>query len=225
MHEWRERAINQFNYGGDLLHIDFLTIPGASVKHLRHAWNVEYRKPSSKIPVDVLLLAGTNDLMQSSNATNVQSVLSDDMWKLRFDIVHANHMSSFAICTPPLAPKLIHLPEDPPRFRPLNSDVTFDNVTTFVRRIREMNQLHSNNQVVDVFRAPLFHTHGLDSRRGEHDFAPRTIDPDRPLQFSAKHRLSLWREPCFSRVVHLNDYQTMKMGMSIIKHFKHIWDQ
>ena len=77
MHEWRERAINQFNYGGDLLHIDFLTIPGASVIHLRHAWNVEYRKPSSKIPVDVLLLAGTNDLMQSSNATNVQSVLSD----------------------------------------------------------------------------------------------------------------------------------------------------
>ena len=77
LHEWRERAINQFNYGGDLLHIDFLTIPGASVKHLRHAWNVEYRKLSSKIPVDVLLLAGTNDLMQSSNATNVQSVLSD----------------------------------------------------------------------------------------------------------------------------------------------------
>ena len=133
-------------------------------------------------------------------------------------------MSSFANCTPPLSPKLIHLPGDPARFRPSNPSLTFNNVTYFISQIREMNFQHQSNVIVEVARAPLFHTHGLDSRREENDYAPRVVDPARPLQFSVKHRLSLWRERTFKRMVHLNDYQTMKMGTSIIKYFGHVWN-
>ena len=138
-------------------------------------------------------------------------------------VIRANRMSSFAICTPLLSPKLLFLPDDPPQHDHVNSDLTFANVTKFVQEIRAMNHSSLNNRIVEVSRAPLFHTYGVDSRRGLYDEAPRHVDPELPLQFTRKHRLHLWREPRFENMVHLKDYQIYKMGKTIINYYENMW--
>ena len=46
----------------DKSHVDWLTIPGATVEELLFAWQVEYAKVTR--PMRVLLVAGLNDLIK-----------------------------------------------------------------------------------------------------------------------------------------------------------------
>jgi len=66
------------------IHIDYITIPGATVKDLHHAFLSEYGNVHR--PIDVLLVAGLN----------VRSIcIIDETW------------SSFAVATLPFPPKLV----------------------------------------------------------------------------------------------------------------------
>ena len=49
----------------DSLHVDWITIPGATISTLETAWQVDYLK--SVRPMRVLLVAGANDLLKGGN--------------------------------------------------------------------------------------------------------------------------------------------------------------
>lgn len=56
-------------YQGDPIHLDYITIPGATVKELHHAFRAEYGNIHR--PVDVILVAGLNDISRVSSADKI----------------------------------------------------------------------------------------------------------------------------------------------------------
>ena len=55
----------------DSLHVDWVTIPGATIPTLQHAWQVDYAKSTK--PMRVLLVAGTNDLTKGGTMATITS--------------------------------------------------------------------------------------------------------------------------------------------------------
>ena len=56
-------------YQGDLMHVDYLSIPGANLETLTAAFKYEYHdKPFNK-PLDVVLIGGYNDIREGSSRT------------------------------------------------------------------------------------------------------------------------------------------------------------
>ena len=53
-------AENQYN--GDLVHVDYLKIQGADIETLTEAFNIEYNSRVNTRPLDVVLIAGYNDI-------------------------------------------------------------------------------------------------------------------------------------------------------------------
>ena len=51
------------------MHIDYITIPGATIKNLHHAFISEFK--GAYCPVDVLLVGGVNDVLQGRTAEQV----------------------------------------------------------------------------------------------------------------------------------------------------------
>ena len=108
MHCWQgRRYIN--NYPGDELHMDVCTIPGATVRSLKHAILSElgacYR------PLDVLCVFGLNDLLAGRS---VQQIV-DDMTDFQYTVhrlTPPNATNSIAIATVPIPPKLADLQYD-----------------------------------------------------------------------------------------------------------------
>ena len=56
-------------YEGDEIHIDYLTIPGATVRELEHAFMAEYGNVHRA--VDVLLVAGLNDILRGAKESEI----------------------------------------------------------------------------------------------------------------------------------------------------------
>ena len=54
----------RFNYSGDTLHVDYVTIAGATLPDLLHAFRLDYEMIPHTKPLDVVLVAGYSDLEQ-----------------------------------------------------------------------------------------------------------------------------------------------------------------
>ena len=52
----------------DKVHVDWNTVPGATIPTLQHAWQVDYGK--YRRPMRVLLVAGINDLLEKKKHDN-----------------------------------------------------------------------------------------------------------------------------------------------------------
>ena len=61
------RSMN--GYQGDDIHIDFITIPEATVRELEHAFMAEYGNVHR--PVDVLLVPGLNDILRGATDSEI----------------------------------------------------------------------------------------------------------------------------------------------------------
>ena len=63
------------SYPGDDQHIDYITIPGAYIKDLHHAFMAEFKGVYR--PVDVLLVGGVNDVLRGLTAGQIlQDILN-----------------------------------------------------------------------------------------------------------------------------------------------------
>ena len=51
-------------YEGDLLHSDYVTISGAYIEDLYHAFRLDYEVTGQRRPLDVVMVAGYNDLVR-----------------------------------------------------------------------------------------------------------------------------------------------------------------
>ena len=62
LHEFHHPSDPGVQCPPDDVHIDWLTIPGATIADLEFAWKIDYEK--SKRPMRILLCAGINDLLK-----------------------------------------------------------------------------------------------------------------------------------------------------------------
>ena len=205
LHSWQgDRARN--GYKGDSLHVDSITIPGATISTLTHALIAEYG--AGYRPIDVLAVFGLNDLLRGHS---VHKIISD-MQRFQ-EAVHRlsppNDSSSVAIATIIIPPKLADLQFDFPGNR-------FHDIVELNYRIKNLNE-RQNRSRFNVRLAPQFHSWGLSSSK------MRAPNPRYLMQRLPKHRNNQWREHDPEDKLHLDNATRLRMGKACIRYFSALY--
>ena len=195
-------------YEGDPVHLDYVTIPGATVEQLQHAFEVQYRVID--LPLDVILVAGYNNILRNESLETIMSRYSVFKKHVINMSCSGGRMNSFAIATLPYPPRLTRLRDDPyfPYHQPYYDETTqlLDELTP---RIISMNK-----EEIDMKTrlAPTFHTwclsKGNTSKQG---FSVGSL---------SRHRPSQWREDNFLDQLHPSDTVRIRMGTAVGRYFR-----
>ena len=187
----------------DTSHVDWLTIPGATVEELLFAWQVEYAKLAR--PMRVLLVAGLNDLVKGGDIDSLT-------WQIRrfrtnVDYHNNNHpgrFNSFAVAPLLPAPKFVWFEDNGPHS------------STYVNRRGEVEHINdwirTYNSINEISEVPGFHVMGTRSCR-------RMVNG---VQSEFKtHRWNQWRSSEEREdKLHMNDKMRIKMGQYVVKYFE-----
>ena len=186
----------------DSLHVDWVTIPGATLPTLQHAWYVDYYK--SKQPMRVLLVAGVNDLIRGGSMHS----LTTSILNLKQAIDHQNHhhptiKNELVVATLLNPPKLTWFPDTGPP--PPGHQNRLEEITAINKWIVEFNDSYGHV-------TPRLHRFGVKSGRKFVNGAPV------PMHV---HQLARWRqsEPVHD-MVHLSDYWRTRLGATVVHHFE-----
>ena len=198
---------NVGEYTGDILHTDYLTIPGASLHTLTNAFRIEYVDTEHGRPLDVCIVAGYNDLVRNYD----KEYLLHKLQKLADMIVGATVgqvKNTVAISTLMYPPQLAWFPDNGPVPYPgyLNQREKIDWLNSAI------NQVNRRNNVPEY---PGFHTYGV-----------RTVTRKYTDQYGQvhqrlvkAHRWEHWREQEPASMLHLRNDRRIKMGMALNKYF------
>ena len=206
---WQGRRTEN-QYPGDDIHIDYLTIPGATIKTLHHALLAEYE--SAYRPIDVLLVSGLNDILRGRTSDQVIS----DMERLVsavMDLPRSNDcgaLNTIGISTLPFPPKMSVIPSDKRRIR----GNKFEELSYLNDQIMNLNETLKLPSFPSAF-VPKFHTWGLQTTK-----APTKIRPRNKLAHTTGHKIQGWREEELRNMLHLNNHLRLKMGKSCVSYFK-----
>ena len=186
----------------DKIHVDWVTIPNATIPTLETAWQIDYAK--YKTPMRVLLVAGLHDVMNGVPVDNItNSILNfknvvDDQNKM-----HPAVKNDLVVATLMNPPKATWFKDNgaPPR-----------NHTNYLEQIMAINKwiIEFNESYGNV--TPRLHRFGVRCGRkfshGEYV----------PLQ---AHQMNKWRQSEeIAERFHLNDYWRVKLGATVVKHFE-----
>ena len=183
----------------DSIHVDWLTIPGATIKELSYAWRLDYHKEPR--PQRVMLVAGLNDLIKCGGPDQFKEQVLD----FEEQVSHQNryHIRQNVLIVAPLLnpPKLCWFPDNgpaPPGYHNRLQELQYIN-----QWIKEFN---TGNNVTGV---PSFQAWGTRSWT------------DWSGQVRKTHRWGEWRasEPDADKL-HLSDKMRAKMGKQVVKFFK-----
>ena len=202
-------------YTGDLVHVDHIGIPGATVDILTQAFRVDYEY--EKRGIDVVLVAYYNDYLQGATARDILVSL-DKMYNVISSQARHHHPSiknSLAVATLPYPPQLCWFEDSGPYPTP-----------TYTNHLEELTWL--NDQIIRFNNengapmSPKFHTYGERKydRRSKDRFGQNWV------RHTRTHRWEHWREEQPESMLHLCNERRMHMGKAIGKHFLHnTWDK
>ena len=154
LHQWQgARTINR--YKGDEIHVEQLTIPGATIEDVRHALEAEFK--GTYRCIDVLAVVGLNDVMRGRSREQIIA----DYTRLQ-NTVHElapqeGGTNSIAIATMIIPPKIVQ-----------RGGGQLEKMVGINAAIMHMNQEQSQTRPVKL--APKFHTWG---RTGERSYVNR----------------------------------------------------
>ena len=196
-------------YPGDEVHVDYLSIPGATISTLHHALLAEYGR--AKTPVDICLIAGLNDILRDRTAEKVMK----DILAMRKSVDEKfkyGHDSTFAVCTLPFAPICASLPAEGREMGFKTNKL--EELTALTRGIKTLNQLGGHAGSFE-YCVPQFHTWGLKS-------SSSPIHHDSYLYMSNMEgvRDEYWREKKTEKKLHLSDHKRLMAGKAIQKYFQ-----
>ena len=186
----------------DSTHVDWITIPGATIDQLSYAWRLDYHREQR--PQRVLLVAGLNDLIKGGNAAKVrESILGfkdDVLSNNRYHDV--NKKNEFYVAPMLTPPKLGWFRDNGPRPR---------NYTNRLGELQELNawikDFNASNNISGVL--PNFQTWG--TRSWTDDWG----------QVRMTHRWNQWRSSeAVDDKLHLSDNLRAKMGKAVVKFFE-----
>ena len=186
----------------DPVHIDWLTVCGATIPELEYTWKVDYGRSSR--PMRILLSGGVNDLIRGKSRTDiVASILHFKNAVEHQNGYHNTRPNEFVVATVLNVPKLVWFPDNgtqPPNFVNLLSD------------IKELNSwiVFFNEQRGKV--TPRFHRLGVKN-------GTRKNRQGKAVHIQM-HQWRQWRqsEPDNDKV-HLSDEWRVRMGVQVTRHF------
>ena len=208
LHEfWAPKYSTTTIYEGDRSHIDYITIPGGTVRDLTNAWKIEMFQETG--PMDVLLLAGLNNLIRGDKPDTILRQYDHLVQYVMYQ-AHKFHPELHNTCTIGTLyypPQLCWLPSEgkpPPDFRNRIDDMIYLNHE--IERLNQESKLKSPNFTVFGLRG------GGKYVMDEHgSWAWRDL---------THYRFGDWREKERTNMLHLNDTMRMKMGRWVGKYFE-----
>ena len=93
------------NYTGDLLHIDYVTSPGGTIRRLQKMWHIDYKNETKAM--DILLVAGLNDFRSPNNIIMEHVQNFNSAVKMQSNLFHPEAPSTFRVATLLPAPQFV----------------------------------------------------------------------------------------------------------------------
>lgn len=189
----------------DTVHVDWLTIPGATLPELEFAWTVDYHR--QKLPMRILVVAGLEDLIKGGTKDSIMESLR--MFKKTVD--HQNHhhpgaSNQFAVAPLLFPPKVVWYPD--------NGKIPANHGGNRESEILALNEAIFNFNAQNGFPyAPHFYTLGV--RRYRKWFN------DGSWRMVTHHRMGQWSrsEPRHEKL-YLGDHMKIKMGQMVLRYFE-----
>ena len=189
----------------DSSHVDWLTIPGATVEDLLFAWQVEYGREVR--PMRILLVAGLNNLVKGGDFESLTEQYKRFGHNVSYqgNRFHPGKASSFAIAPLLPAPKLVWFP---------------DNGVTSPGYVNRRDEVASINEWVKTYN----YKNGIHQVPALNIFGTRTtkkkVEGGDKVEFKT-HRWNLWRSSEANEdKLHLVDKERVRMGQYILKYFQ-----
>ena len=201
------------NYPGDIVHTDYISIPGAGLGILTHAFKHDYMQDRT-IPraLDVVMVAGYNDLVEGLTREYILNKFTE-FAEMVLDLRVNNNPDlrcTVAIAGLMYPPQLVWYPDNnlpkPPNYRNNMEKIHWLNYHIMV-----LNKRHN----VPLY--PRFCTYGV--RKST------SISVDQYGQehhrVTKSHRWEHWREIDPARMLHLRNDRRFKMGTAVQNYFVH----
>ena len=191
---------------GDVLHCDYLTIPGASIHTLSNAFRIEYLDAVHGRPMDVCIVAGYNDLVRNYDREYIMYKFKK-LVAMVLDAKVDQVENTVAISTLMYAPQLAWFPD--------NGPVPYPGYNNQREKIDWLNAaINQENRRNNVPEFPGFHTYGV--RTATKSYTDRY---GQVHQRAIKaHRWEHWREEDPASMLHLRNDRRIKMGVALNKY-------
>ena len=196
-------------YQGDSLHVDYLTIAAADIETLSDAFKLEYLDfPPSSIPMDVVMVAGYEDLVARCSNDFIIDKFKDFAHMI---IGESRHSSphSVAISSLMYPPKLAWLHDDGelPDDQYVNQKYKIDCLNNEIARL---------NEDIRAVNPPKIHTYGIRTST-----VPYTNRYGRTTLVRTKsHRWDQWMGQNRAEMLHLCPEKVFKIGTAINNYFR-----
>ena len=187
----------------DTSHVDWLTIPGATISDLNLAWRLDYQREWR--PMRVLLIAGLNDLLKGGDFNSVVQEIKTFWHNVTYqNHVHPGLSNQFTVATMLNPPKMVWLPDDGPI---PHGHIDYSDVLSELNSWIDKFNAENNQRCV-----PRFHTWGTRT-------TTRMIGGVK--QVVKAHRWNEWRqsEPRHD-MLHMTDKMRVKMGRQVVRFFE-----
>lgn len=191
---------------GDFMHVEYITIPGADIKTLTNAFRLDYIARAHQQPLDVVLVAGYNDLIAGSTKHDIETRYKD------FSIAVKNagpaNQNTVVIGDLMYVPKLSWFLD--------NGPLPVDHQGNIIDKIYWLNQailsLNLDNGITEYHRLYKY---------GIRMYTKKYTDQFGQLhhQKIKMHRFEHWREKNPIKMLHLCNEQRCKMATRINKYF------
>ena len=185
-------------YQGDKIHVDYITIPGATVKELEHPFLAEYS--NSCWPIEWCPLWGYR-LWYHGRYLPLQKLCKID---LSWDWRHLPQQSSRSCQGLQWSKKTIEE----------WSTTEGDLMVFLTSQIRESN-CSDIHPIIPTLPAPCFHTWGIRTKKSYHFTKPKTL-----MDGWLTHRMGQWKETKPKDMLHLKNNARIRMGKTCIGYFK-----
>ena len=193
------------NYEGDTQHVDYLTIPGATLETIFHAYKHEYSHHTK--PVDLFIVAGYNDLVRNVGRDTIFNIIKGFVEYVRALPNEDNAMNTVTVGSLLYPPQLAWFADNGPE--PENYNNQKDKIDWINGKIDALN---TENGMENY---PGIHKHGM--RVTTVKYVDGYGQPQQ--KHIKKHRWEHWREKDRRNMLHLVNERRFVLGRAINEFF------
>ena len=195
------------NYEGDTQHTDYLTISGATLETLFHAFKQEYSHHTK--PMDIFIIAGYNNLLRNQGRDVIIDIISKFGEYVRELTNEDESCNTVTVGTLLYPPQLAWFADDGPE--PLNYRNQKDKINWINVKIDSLNIEHGREHYVGV------HKYGIRVT------TKKWLDCDgrQCERHIKKHRWEQWRELDKRNMLHLTNERRFVLGRAVNEYFIH----
>ena len=196
-------------YPGDTMHVDYISIPEATIETIMHAFRLDYEHKKHTKPMDVLIVAGYNDLVIDHGRDYIMYRYKE-FNKLVMGIgkeIHPSSLNTVAVASLLYPPQLTWYPD--------NGQPPANHVNRMEKLLWLNKAIHELNLANNVPDYPRFHTYGIRTatRRSRDVFGQ---EHHRRIK---SHRWEHWEDLDPSRMLNLRNERRFKMGKAANNYF------